>query len=229
MTPLLLQVAPHRLDVWTAVTAAGPMGKFVLVVLAVFSVVSWAIIAERWRTFRRAERESDDFLDRFHRGGGLSAIKDDVRALERSPLAQVFFAGFREISLNPPATGAPTDSDLDALDRLLRKSASVQGSRLERSLGFLATTASVTPFIGLFGTVVGIMIAFQRIGASGSTNLAIVAPGISEALIATAAGLFAAIPALVSYNHFANRVKECSATLDDFALEFLNIAERNFT
>jgi biopolymer transport protein TolQ len=94
---------------------------------------------------------------------------------------------------------------------------------------FLATTAGVTPFIGLFGTVVGIMIAFQRIGATGSTNLAIVAPGISEALIATAAGLFAAIPALVFYNHFTHRVKEFSATMDDFALEFLNIAERNFT
>ena len=94
---------------------------------------------------------------------------------------------------------------------------------------FLATTASVTPFIGLFGTVVGIMIAFQRIGATGSTNLAIVAPGISEALIATAAGLFAAIPAVYFYNHLASRVKLLASEMDDFSLEFLNISERNFT
>ena len=166
MTPLLLQVAPHRLDVWSAVMSAGPMGKFVLGVLALFSVVSWGIIAERWRTFRRAERDSERFLERFHRGGGLSAIKDDVRGFERSPLAQVFLAGFREISLNPPAAGTVSGDEIDSLDRMLRKSASVQGTLLERSLGFLATTASVTPFIGLFGTVWGIMKAFLGIGTA---------------------------------------------------------------
>jgi len=222
VTPLLLQIAPHRLDVWTSVTSAGPMGKFVLAVLAVFSVVSWAIIAERWRTFRRAERESDAFLERFHRGGGLSAIKDDVRALDRSPLAQVFFAGFREISLNPPAAGTPTGDDLDALDRLLRKSASVQGSRLERSLGFLATTASVTPFIGLFGTVWGIMKAFLGIGTAGTASLASYAPGIAEALVATAAGLAAAIPAVIAYNHFANRLRFIDMRIDEFIADFLH-------
>jgi biopolymer transport protein TolQ len=102
-------------------------------------------------------------------------------------------------------------------------------SKLERRITFLATAASVSPYIGLFGTVIGIMIAFNRIGATGSTNLAIVAPGISEALIATAMGLFAAIPAVLAYNHFTHRVKEFAGTMDDFALEFLNIAERNFT
>jgi biopolymer transport protein TolQ len=203
------------------------MGKFVLCVLALFSVVSWAIIAERWRTFRRAERESDAFLERFHRGGGLSAIKDDVRTLDRSPLAQVFFAGFREISLNPPAAGTPSGDDLDALDRLLRKSASVQGSRLERSLGFLATTASVSPFIGLFGTVWGIMKAFLGIGTAGTASLASYAPGIAEALVATAAGLAAAIPAVIAYNHFTHSIREFAARMGDFALEFLNAVERN--
>jgi biopolymer transport protein TolQ len=222
VTPLLLQIAPHRLDVWTAVTSAGPMGKAVLCVLALFSVVSWAIIAERWRTFRRAEQESDAFLERFHRGGGLSAIKDDVRALDRSPLAQVFFAGFREISLNPPAAGTPTGDDLDALDRLLRKSASVQGSRLERSLGFLATTASVSPFIGLFGTVWGIMNAFLGIGTAGSASLQSYAPGIAEALVATAAGLAAAIPAVIAYNHFANRLRFIDMRIDEFIADFLH-------
>jgi len=123
----------------------------------------------------------------------------------------------------------PALRSLDGVDRALIRAATNEIAKLERRLTFLATTASVTPFIGLFGTVVGIMIAFQRIGATGSTNLAVVAPGISEALVATAAGLFAAIPALVFYNHFTHRVKELSATMDDFALEFLNIAERNFT
>jgi biopolymer transport protein TolQ len=131
---------------------------------------------------------------------------------------------------NPPTTSTrPILKSLDGVDRALIRAATNEVNKLERRMTFLATTASVTPFIGLFGTVVGIMIAFQRIGTTGSTNLAVVAPGISEALIATAAGLFAAIPALVFYNHFTHRVKEFSATMDDFALEFLNIAERNFT
>jgi biopolymer transport protein TolQ len=118
---------------------------------------------------------------------------------------------------------------LEAVDRALIRAATAEVQKLERRLTFLATTASVAPFIGLFGTVVGITLAFQRIGATGSTNLAVVGPGISEALIATAAGLFAAIPAVVFYNHFVHQVKDFSAAMDDFALEFLNIAERNFT
>jgi biopolymer transport protein TolQ len=115
------------------------------------------------------------------------------------------------------------------VDRALIRAATTEVNKLEKRVTFLATAASVSPYIGLFGTVVGIMVAFNRIGATGSTNLAIVAPGISEALIATAMGLFAAIPAVLAYNHFTHRVKEFSAAMDDFALEFLNIAERNFT
>ena len=130
-------------------------------------------------------------------------------------------------------SGSPSErpalKSLEAVDRALLRAASIELGRLERRLPFLATTASITPFIGLFGTVIGIMIAFQRIGATGSTNLAVVAPGISEALVATAAGLFAAIPAVYFYNYFTSRVKDFSSTMDDFALEFLNIAERNFT
>jgi len=129
-------------------------------------------------------------------------------------------------------TGAqprPMLKSLEAVDRALIRAATTEVNKLERRLTFLATTASVTPFIGLFGTVVGITIAFQRIGATGQTNLAVVGPGISEALIATAAGLFAAIPAVIFYNYFVHRVKDFSAEMDDFSLEFLNIAERNFT
>jgi biopolymer transport protein TolQ len=223
VTPVLMQATAGGLDVWTSVRDAGPMGKFVLVVLAVFSVVSWGIIAERFRTFRRAERESEQFLERFHRGGGLASIKDDVEPLRRSPVAQVFRAGFREISLNPPPAGAAIEgTELDALDRMLRKSASVQGSQLERSLGFLATTASVTPFIGLFGTVWGIMNAFLGIGAAGTASLAAYAPGIAEALVATAAGLAAAIPAVIAYNHFNGRLRAMDTRVDEFIADFLH-------
>jgi biopolymer transport protein TolQ len=118
---------------------------------------------------------------------------------------------------------------LAAVDRALLRAAAVEVTKLERRLPLLATTASITPFIGLFGTVWGIMTSFQGIASVGSTSLGVVAPGIAEALIATAAGLFAAIPAVYFYNHFVAEVKDLTAAMDDFALEFLNIAERNFT
>ncbi|MBF8300153.1 MAG: exbB 1 [Acidobacteria bacterium] len=179
----------------------------------------------------------------FRRSSKFSEVQAVCPTVSATPLVGVFQAGYAEMNAQFRVTGSggtppanpggpptrPTLKSLDGVDRALIRAATSEVGKLERRMTFLATTAGVTPFIGLFGTVVGIMIAFQRIGASGSTNLAIVAPGISEALIATAAGLFAAIPALVFYNHFTHRVKEFSATMDDFALEFLNIAERNFT
>ena len=127
------------------------------------------------------------------------------------------------------AAGRPTLKSLAGVDRALMRASVVEINKLERHIPYLATTASVTPFIGLFGTVVGIMMAFQGIGATGSTNLSVVAPGIADALVATAAGLVAAIPAVVAYNHLSNRVRLFAAEMDDFAMEFLNIAERNFT
>jgi biopolymer transport protein TolQ len=202
---------------------AGPMAKFVLLVLAFFSVVSWGIIAERYRRFRRAEEESRQFLDRFHQGGGLAAIQDDTKNLKWSPIADVYRAGFREISLNPPAeSGQARSESLATVERMLRKSASVQTTELERSLGFLATTASATPFIGLFGTVWGIMNAFRGIGLSGTASLAAYAPGIAEALVATAAGLAAAIPAVIGYNHFLNRLRSMDSLIDEFLADFMH-------
>jgi biopolymer transport protein TolQ len=130
-----------------------------------------------------------------------------------------------------PATvpGRPTLKSLDAVDRALLRASAVELSKLERRLSFLATTASITPFIGLFGTVWGIMNSFQRIGVAGSSSLGVVAPGIADALIATAAGLFAAIPAVYFYNSLTGGVKDFATAMDDFSLEFLNICERNFT
>jgi biopolymer transport protein TolQ len=224
-------------DVIRLIAETTPVNQAVLALLLLFSVASWAIILQKSWTFRASDRDTARFLDAFRQSTKLSEVQAVCSTVPATPLVGVFQAGYAEINAQFRSTGGgqaaasarPVLKSLDGVDRALLRAATVEVNKLERRMTFLATTASVTPFIGLFGTVVGIMIAFQRIGATGSTNLAIVAPGISEALIATAAGLFAAIPALVSYNHFTHRVKECSAAMDDFALEFLNIAERNFT
>lgn len=221
--PAFLAQATGSLDVWSLVMHAGPMAKFVLLVLAFFSVASWGILAERFRTYRAAERESAAFLDYFRKGTGLAQIHDKTASLTHSPVADVFRAGFREISLNPPPAGGALESNsLEALERVLRKNSSVQLTDLERSLGFLATTASATPFIGLFGTVWGIMNAFRGIGLSGTASLAAYAPGIAEALVATAAGLAAAIPAVIGYNHFLGRLRSMDATIEEFVADFVH-------
>jgi biopolymer transport protein TolQ len=192
-------------------------------------------------TFRRAEHQTTTFLAVFRKSSKFSEVQAVCPSLDHSPLVGLFQAGYAELNAQlrqaqpadgpKPATGAarPTLKSLDAVDRALLRASTVELGKLERRVPFLATTASITPFIGLFGTVWGIMSSFQRIGAAGSTSLGVVAPGIAEALIATAAGLFAAIPAVYFYNLFTQRVKESSAAMDDFSLEFLNICERNFT
>ena len=214
--------AQRGLDVWALVMDSGPMAKFILFVLVAFSVGSWAVIAERWRTFGRARRETDLFLERFKKGGGLAAIQDSTAALSSSPLTHLFRAAFREISLNPPPPSGADAATIEALDRVLRKNASVQVTELERSLGFLATTAGATPFIGLFGTVWGIMNAFRGIGVSGTASLSAYAPGIAEALVATAAGLAAAIPALIGYNHFMRKLRLFEAGMDEFTADMVH-------
>ena len=234
-------------DLIRLVADTTPINQAVLAILVIFSVASWAIILQKLWSFRVSARDTSRFLDVFRRSTKFSEVQAVCPTVGATPLVGVFQAGYAELnaqfrvanpgagatatpSANPPTTSTrPILKSLDGVDRALIRAATNEVNKLERRMTFLATTASVTPFIGLFGTVVGIMIAFQRIGATGSSNLAVVAPGISEALIATAAGLFAAIPALVFYNHFTHRVKEFSAAMDDFALEFLNIAERNFT
>ena len=219
----VLTAATSGLDVWSLVWDAGPMGKFVLLVLIVFSILSWAIIVERWRTFGRAERESAAFLARFRQGGGLAAVQDATKNLEQSPVAQVFRAGYREFSLNPPAGGLVSEpAELEALHRVLRKTADLQSMELERSLGLLATTAGATPFIGLFGTVWGIMNAFRGIGVTSNASIQAYAPGIAEALIATAAGLLAAIPALIGYNHFLRRMRVIEGRMDEFIADLVH-------
>lgn len=218
---------------------ASPVSQAVLGILILFSIVSWAIVLYKAVAFRRIEQQSTTFLDVFRRSTKFSEVQAVCKSLESSPLTGIFQAGYAELNLQlrqPPAANSPaaaparpTLKSLAAVDRALLRASSAEINKLEKRIPFLATTASITPFIGLFGTVWGIMNAFFNIGSQGSTDLAVVAPGIAEALIATAAGLAAAIPAVYFYNHYTAKVKTYASEMDDFALEFLNIAERNFT
>jgi biopolymer transport protein TolQ len=222
------------------ITKATVINQAVLAILIVISVVSWAIILSKSLAYRKVQRQTDKFLEAFRKSSKFSEVQAVCATLPASPLVGVFQAGYAELNaqfrLGGPQSANPSGpaprpmlKSLTAVDRALLRAATVEINKLEKRVPFLATVASVAPFIGLFGTVVGITIAFQRIGTTGSTNLAVVGPSISEALIATAAGLFAAIPAVLAYNHFSTRVKVFAAEMDDFSLEFLNIAERNFT
>jgi biopolymer transport protein TolQ len=214
--------------------------QIVLGILVVFSIASWGIILYKLWTFNRIQAQTAKFLDIFRRSAKFSEVQAVCQSLGDSPLVGIFLAGYAELNLQlRPAAGAannptspparPVLKSLAAVDRALLRASNVEVNKLERRITFLATTAAVTPFIGLFGTVFGIINAFQGIGASGSTSLDIVAPGIAAALVATAAGLAAAIPAVYFYNLLTQRVKTFATDMDDFTLEFLNIVERNFT
>ena len=211
-----------------------PLSKLVLLLLLLFSVYSWGIALHKLWLFPRIERQTWGFLDVFRRSTKFSEVNSACRSLKHSPLVGLFQAGYAELNTqlrqgNGGAAGErPTLRSLDAVDRALQRASVVEANKLENRVHLLATTASITPFIGLFGTVVGIVSAFQGIAGTGSTNLTVVAPGIAEALVATAAGLAAAIPAVYFYNHLTNKVRLYLSMMDDFSLEFLNIVERNF-
>ncbi len=213
---------------------SGPIAKVVLFILMVFSVVSWALIVEKAFQFRRVRRQTLEFLKVFREARRPSIVHSAARRLRQSPLAQLYFAAYQEISGIPEVLDKVLDDfdeglgaeRLEAVSRALRRAAALEIARLEHYLPFLATTASATPFIGLFGTVWGIMAAFHGIGAQGSASLAVVAPGISEALVATAAGLGAAIPAVIGYNYFVNRVKHWAVEMEGFTLDLLNLLSR---
>lgn len=219
-------------EVWQLLANTGLVARIVLLILLFFSVLSWAIIFHKYQSFKAARRESREFLRVFRQSKKLSEIRGFCRTLKASPLAEVFLSGYREIeaqvipSENP---GKPRVRSVEAVQRALQIAASAELTRTEQWLTWLATTGAVTPFVGLFGTVWGIIDAFHGLGTAGTASLRSVAPGISEALITTAAGLFAAIPAVIAYNQFVQRVKEFGAMMDDFALEFLNMTERHFT
>ncbi|MBW1843495.1 MAG: MotA/TolQ/ExbB proton channel family protein [Deltaproteobacteria bacterium] len=198
--------------------------QFVLLLLLILSVISWAIIAFKWRELRRAEQDSEAFLEVYHEGS-LDAAYEAARDLDRGPLSAVFLEAYGEVNRMARFSGksaleALTEGNLQALTRKIAWTGSREELRLERGLSFLATTGSAAPFIGLFGTVIGIINAFQEIGRAGSASLAVVAPGIAEALIATAVGLFAAIPATIFYNYFVGELRGLSAAIDLFGTEY---------
>lgn len=233
---ILLAGAASNTNLLTMVLTAGLMVKFVLLLLLGFSVLSWAIIIFKSIQIRRARRESYYFLESFWKNRSLSNVYTESKNFQSSPVAAIFRVGYQELTRIRKSTGEGSEEieagpaqfqGIDLIQRTLRRSMSVESTRLERTLPFLATTGNTTPFIGLFGTVWGIMSSFQDIGASGAANLAVVAPGISEALVATAAGLAAAIPAVVAFNYFTSRVRVLETEMRNFAADFLNIVERD--
>ena len=219
-------------NVLEPILQAGPLARFVLGVLLFFSVVCWALIVEKWWEFRAIKRDSKGFMRVFREGRHFSMIYGAAKKFRSSPVAQLYAAAGLELSslygggdqvdaALEDGEGLPREA-LDATQRAMRRATEIEVTRMERYLPFLATTASAAPFIGLFGTIIGIMSAFHGIGQQGSASLAVVAPGISEALIATAAGLGAAIPAVMAYNFYINRARRLATEMDNFALELLN-------
>lgn len=219
-------------EFWRLLANTGAVARFVLLLLLGFSIFSWAIIIHKYRLFKKARKESMEFLKIFRQSRKLADIRAACQIFKTSPLSEIFLAGYREIesqatvSENP---GKPRIRSLEAVRRSLQMASSTELSRMEQWLSWLATIGATMPFVGLFGTVWGVMDAFQGLGAAGTASLRSVAPGISEALLATAAGLFAAIPAVIAYNQYVQRLKEFAALMDDFGLEFLNMTERYFT
>ncbi len=238
--PVLVAQSPEAPGVWRLVLDAGPMVKFVLLLLLFFSVFSWAVIGWKFFQVRRVTRESSRFLEEFWSGKSLEDAYEATRRYKYSPVVIVFRSGYQELNRirerrrSSETTAARADSyrlevlGVENVARAMRQAATSEINTITRFLSFLATTGSAAPFIGLFGTVWGIMNSFQRLAFQHSAGLDVVAPGISEALVATAAGLAAAIPAVIAYNFFLNRVRVISSELDNFSAEFLNIVERHF-
>ena len=229
-----------EVDFFALVFDTGIVVGFVLLLLVAFSVASWGIIVYKFLYLRKAHNQSIDFLDLFWKSRRLDQIYEGGENYNHSPIAQVFRAGYIELSRLTRKKGESTEKvestsqkfaevgDLESLQRSLRRAATSQITVLESMVSFLATTGSTAPFVGLFGTVWGIMESFQEIGLAGNASLATVAPGISEALVATAAGLAAAIPAVVGYNYFVQKIKVLDAEMENFSIDFLNIVKRHF-
>jgi biopolymer transport protein TolQ len=232
---------PNQMDYIQIIGNASLMVKFVLLLLLFFSVMSWSIIIIKMRYIRKAFRESDIFLDYFWKSRDLASAFTKAKQLGGSPVARVFRIGYAELrKLNPsgkPGEEATADispttlrqefSGSGNVKRALRRAINTEMTRLTQMVPFLATTGNTTPFIGLFGTVWGIMNSFHGIGQRGSASLAVVAPGISEALVATAAGLAVAIPAVIAFNHFMQKIRVIETELHSFSADFLNILDRD--
>lgn len=217
----------------------GRTSGFALVILSlllVFSLFSWTIILRKWLTFSQVSRKNQAFVALFRKSARLSEVGSACELYRGAPLSGIFSAGYQELNaqiqtLKPQNPSHPVlnERHIIGIQRALQRASTAELSTLERSMSWLATTGSVTPFIGLLGTVMGIISAFEGLGFEKTASIQAVAPGIAEALIATAAGLFAAIPAVIAYNQFISKMKNVAAEMDDFSSEFLNLVERSFS
>ena len=232
-------MSEDSLSVINLVLNSSIMAKSVLLLLLLFSVVSWAIIFQKYFFFKNATDENRRFLAYFSKASNFTNIYDYSRELQYSTVARVFLTGYRELYVfqemakdKGGLSGVNkliSARDIKGISLALNKAINTEISRLSRRLDFLATTGSTTPFIGLFGTVWGIMTSFSAIGLQGSASIGGVAPGIAEALIATAAGLIAAIPAVIFYNYLNDKIRMFTSDLDDFSHDFIYLLEKNFT
>ena len=241
--PVTTENLPGQPSIFSFFTEAGIADRVVLAILLLFSFVSWVIIFAKFIRLRRVSGQSEKFVAFFRKSKRFSEVNTFAGELTDTPLTTLFKAGYAELDAqvkanrtdDSPTTGATSGQgkllikNISGIERALERAIGVEMSRLTRNMTFLATTAAACPFIGLFGTVWGIMQSFRAIGLTGSTSIAAVAPGISGALVNTAAGLAAAIPAMIFYNYFMGKVREQRAGMEDFSLEFINLAERNFT
>jgi biopolymer transport protein TolQ len=226
------QAGASELDILSLVLNASGVVMGVLILLVFFSLVSWYIIGYKFFYLFKAQSESEHFLENFWQSKRLEDIYQVAEGLKRSPISQLFKAGYVELS-KIKSTEATSDraawlGDMQSIERALDRAETSELTHLESMVPFLATTGSAAPFVGLFGTVWGIMNSFRSIGEKGAANLATVAPGIAEALIATAIGLMAAIPAVIAFNFFVRKIKVLHSEMETFSNDFLNIIKRHF-
>lgn len=219
-------IAPAELSLWDLFQNLRPVPLAIIVILIIFSLLSWTIVFAKSSVFSKARRDNRNFLRAFRKAPNLQSIAVASEQFSTAPLVAVFDFGYGEVERQVKQRGSLVNKP--AVERSLQLGISEEITKLELNMNWLATVASVSPFIGLFGTVWGIIDAFQGLGSAGSASLRAVAPGISEALITTAVGLAAAIPAAIFYNLFGTRIKEIGTRMEDFAIEFQNFAERDF-
>lgn len=236
---ILLQAAgpaPFGGSIFGLLAHTSTFAWIILLLLLLFSLFSWSIIFRKYLTFKRIEQVNRAFVDLFRKSPRLSEVASACTQYRGSPLPGIFSAGYQELNTSiqsltskNPGHAVLGDRQFMAIQRALQRASTAELSRIENSMSWLATTGSVTPFIGLLGTVVGIINAFTSLGFERTASIQAVAPGIAEALIATAAGLFAAIPAVIAYNSFIAKIKNIAAEMDDFSSEFTNLVERSFS
>jgi biopolymer transport protein TolQ len=229
---LVAMMEGQGVNLWEVVLHGGHVAKIVMLLLGLFSILSWVVILQKTLLLGRSGKVTEKFRSAFRHSTDWRDLKQAATSFTLSPLLGLFSAGYTEVTYQlraNPAGGKAQIKSMEAVERSLQRASVVEMGRMEKGLGILATIAAVSPFVGLFGTVWGIIDAFRGIGATGNASLATVAIPISEALVATALGLVAAIPALMAYNFFQGQLKQWQTELDDFALEFISLSERNFT